>query len=171
MRNTTILAGALFVMLGAAVAHADQTIYYPDQKSAAFSVVAPDDFKLDPATEPGGFFNLNGPTGAIASFRKIDVDNEDDFKDAINDTVEWLKQNYKNVNIQQPAAATFANAKGFKAGGTGNDKQDGTPVEFVMVWVDLKAGKGIGEMWVCYDKGDQKGMDAVIKIANSFQAR
>ena len=168
MRRSSTAAATLALGLCATFAHAEQTIYYPTTTQPAFSVAAPDDWELEPATEEGGFFNLNGPTGALLSFRTVEA-TKDDFSDAVNDTLEWVKQNYDKVKIDPATPAEENGLTGVQAVGTGFDKEDGHEVVFVMEWLRLK--KSVAEVWYCVDKGDTAGHEAATRIMESFRAR
>lgn len=92
-QKTFVYVAAFLLIAVAAAAHAEPvTLYYPTERGADFSVVVPGDWELEQAEEEGGFFTVNGPTGAQLSFRTIET-NDDDIDAAIKQSVEWVFEN------------------------------------------------------------------------------
>ena len=140
-KRLIVVAFAMISLAFAALVSADQTIAYPTKEKPVFSITAPDDWELTPAQEAGDFFDVSGPTGAVLSFRAIPGTDED-LNDAIADSVEFLKENYKNVKVDTPKE----DGNGAYATGSGLDKENGTETVFVMAWYVLENGK-IAEHW------------------------
>lgn len=145
---------------------ASQTIFYPTKEHADFSVTVPDNWELKEAEGEGGFFDLNGPTGALVSMRTIPGTAED-VDDAVKETTEWLDKNYKDVQLSEPKGEK---GKSFKAGGTGKDKGDGHEVTFALAWVRLN-DKTVIEVWACVDKGDEPGAKDALQILGSVKTQ
>jgi len=146
----------------------DQTIAYPEEKSASFLIDAPENWKLEQAEDDDGYFTLEGPTGAVLSFRTI-KGTEASLDAAIDESIEFLKENYKEPDLQKPTDDTINGLKGFASFGTGKDKEDGTPMVFGMGWYALPDNK-LAEVWFTADATDEKGAAAAGKIVKSLRA-
>lgn len=145
-----------------------QTIVYPTEESASFMITAPDDWEMKQAEEEGDYFHLQGPSGAVFSFRTIEG-SSDSMEQAINEAMEELREEYKDAELGEAQDWTPGGLKGFYATGTAVDKQDDAKVRVGMGWVALEDGK-IAEFWFVADLDDEPGMSAAEKIANSLKA-
>jgi len=113
---------------------------------------------LEPADEEGGFFNLNAPTGGQLAFRSV-PGTEEDMKGAINETMQFVKDNYTNVEFKAPERTS----DGFYVTGSGQDKSDGADTVFQMEWRAMKNGH-IAEIWVAEGPDDDdKQVEAVLR--------
>lgn len=165
-----ILAAVAVVAAVTTQAHAGtQTIYYPTQDNPAFSITAPDTWKLTPGESEGDYFDLDGPTGAVLSLRTI-PGTEDDMKEAIQDSIKFLGENYTDVKIDDPKDHTMNGLKGFYTVGAGKGKADGGPTVFGMAWYALKNGQ-IGEVWFAASANDKDGADQADKILDTLKAQ
>lgn len=161
------LAVVVFSCVLAGTALADATIAYPTADDASFLITAPDDWELDPADEPGGYFDLNGPTGATFSFRTI-KGTESSLQEAIMTSFAEIGEFYSDLELQEPADWTPNGLTGFFAGGAAKDKEDGSTVFLGMGWCALEDGK-IAEMWFVANIDDKEGIEQADKIANSLR--
>jgi hypothetical protein len=135
-----------------------QTIAYPSKDHAFFTVTAPGNWKLEPAEEEGGFFNLNAPTGGQVAFRSV-PGTQDDLKDAIDETIQFVKDNFSDVQLEAPQRTP----DGMFMTGSGKDKSSGADTVFQMEWKVMKNGK-IAEIWVAEGPDDDDDqLEAVIK--------
>jgi hypothetical protein len=145
-----------------------QTIAYPTVESASFEISAPDDWKLNPAEEEGEYFDLEGPTGAVFSFRTI-AGSESSMSEAIEESLKDLAENYKEPELGEPKDWTPNGLKGFYTSGSAIDKQDDAKVVVGMGWCALTDGK-IAEFWFVAEADDAEGIAQAEKIANSLTA-
>jgi hypothetical protein len=161
------IAALLFIAVAAA-AHAEPvTLYYPTERGADFSVVVPGDWDLEQAEEEGGFFTVNGPTGAQLSFRTIETD-DDDIDAAIKQSVEWVFANYSEVELGDPEDIVQNGMEGFNM--TGTAESDGKPVVIVMAWLALKRSH-LAEVMVIVDANDRKGLNAAERVIKTLRRR
>ncbi len=148
-------------------AHAEETtlIAYPTLEETSFTIEVPDSWKLTEAEGDGDFFHLDGPTGAIFSFRTIEG-SEDSLQVAIEDTMTDLGTLFTKIELGDAQDWTPGGLTGFYATGSGKDK-DGTEVRIGVAWCALSDGK-IAQMWFVADADDASGMKAAESIANSL---
>lgn len=158
-----VLVSSVFAFAPLAIA---DEIAYPTVEDASFVITAPGDWKVVPADEEGDYFDLEGPTGAVFSFRTI-KGSQESLDQAIEEVVEDLNKDYKDVKIGEPQDWTPNGLQGFYAVGDGKD-EDG-PVRFGIGWCVLADGK-IAELWFVCDASDETGMEVAGKIANSLKA-
>lgn len=169
MKIKILLFAASFLSL-APLAHCEEVdkIAYPTAENASFVISVPSDWKMTQAEEEGDFFHLDGPTGAVFSFRTI-KGSEDSLKAAIDDSVQELDKKFDDVELDDPQDWKPDGLSGFYAVGKGKEKKDGTPVRVGLAWCALNDGK-IAEMWFVCDLTDNEGMSAAEKIVNSLQS-
>ena len=164
-----ILAAILALTLTYAARSADmQTIAYPTPEDESFEITAPEDWKIKQAEDTGDYFHLEGPTGAVFSFRTI-KGSKGSMEKAIDEAMEELKSEYKNAELGDPQDWTPNGLKGFYLVGTAIDKQDDEKVRVGMGWAALEDGK-IAEFWFVADLTDEKGTTVANSIANSLKA-
>lgn len=167
MKHLALLAAVCTLALASTARCAElQKIAYPTANHASFVIDAPDSWKLEPAEEEGDFFQLEGPTGALFSFRTIEG-SKDSLNDAIDESVKELGEHFNDVQLGEAQDWKPAGLTGIYAVGTGKDKEDGTAVKVGIGWVALNDGK-IAEMWFVADADDAKGLKQAENIANSL---
>jgi hypothetical protein len=166
MKHTYSLLAALVVAI-AIPAHAEETtlIAYPTVEQASFTIEVPDSWEMTAAEDDGDFFHLDGPTGAIFSFRTIEG-SEDVLKEAIDDTMSHIGGLFTEIEIGDAQDWTPGGLTGFYATGSGKDK-DGSEVRIGVAWCALNDGK-LAQMWFVADADDAAGMKAAESIANSL---
>lgn len=157
---------ALSVLIASGVFAGDVTILYPSKDDPVFSVTAPEDWEMTPAEEEGDYFTLEGPTGAVLSFRAIPGTKED-LEDAVQDGMDYIKETYAKVQLGE-AQPFSGGVDGFRAAGTGAYKDDGTPCVFELGWFTLKSGH-IAELWYEAESGDEEGAQQAKQIISSFK--
>lgn len=140
---------------------------YPSTDHASFLVDIPDSWEVEPGEEVGDFVDVNSPSGVYLAFRTI-AGSESAMQDAIEESVAYLEENYKNVTVGEPTDASQAGLTGFYMDGSGKDA-DGGGVVFRMAWLALKDGN-IGEIWFAAPADDKAGIAAASKVLNSFRA-
>ena len=143
------------------------TMGYPSPDHASFLVDLPDGWEVTAADEVGDFVDVNSDSGVYLAFRTIEG-SESAMQEAIEDSVGYLKETYKNVNVGEPVDAHQAGLTGFYMDGSGKD-EDGTDIVFRMAWLALKDGH-IGEIWFAAPADDKAGIAAAAKALNSFRA-
>jgi hypothetical protein len=164
------LAVAVAVLLSVAAADLSAqgvTLYYPEQGNADFSVVVPGNWDLEQAEEEGGFFTVSGPTGVQLSFRTIETRGRA-VDDAIEQSVEWVFENYDDVEMGDPEDIVQNGMEGFNMTGTGTD--DGRKVAIVMAWLALKRTH-LAEVMVIVDLKDKRGLAAAEQVIKSLRSR
>jgi hypothetical protein len=168
MKSLALLAAVCTFTLAqsARCAEEAQRIAYPTADHPSFVLEVPKSWKLEPAEEEGDFFQLEGPTGAIYSFRTIEG-GKDSLNDAIDESIKEIGKQFKDVELGKAQDWKPGGLTGLYAIGDGKDKEDGTPVRFGVGWVALNDGK-IAEMWFVSDADDEKGMNEASAIANSL---
>lgn len=164
-----LLLGFASILLTSPLAMAsDVDIYYPTSDAASFVITAPEEWELDPADEEGGYFDLSGPTGATFSFRTIDGQ-ESSLLEAIEESIDYLANEYNEVELSDPKDWTPDGLEGFYATGQGVDKESGEEVVFGLGWCAMPDGS-IAEMWFVTESTDKKGTSAAERIADSLRA-
>lgn len=159
---------ALCVFAAAAQA-APVTLYYPEQGNADFSIVVPGNWELEQAEEEGGFFTVNGPSGVQLSFRTIEAE-DDQIDAAIEQSVEWVFENYDDVEMGDPEDIVQNGMTGFNMTGTAVDRDSGRKVIVVMAWLALKRSH-LAEVMVIVDPKDRAGFTAAEKVIKSLRKR
>ena len=154
-----------FVMAGHAAIAGDQTVAYPNKDKAVFTVTAPDDWEMTPGEDEGDYFTLEGPSGAVLSFRAIDG-TKDDLEGAVKDGIVYLKENYDDAKIGKPEP--MDGVDGAVIHGTGKLKDDGTPCVIEMEWFVLKSGQ-IAEIWFEAAADDREGAAQAKEILSTFK--
>lgn len=145
------------------------TLYYPSQENADFSVAAPGNWELEQADEEGGFFTITGPSGIQLSFRTVQTD-DGEMKAAIDQSMEWMFENYDDVDLGDPEDVKQNGLDGFSMTGTGKDKETGAQKVIVMGWLGLKASH-LAEVWIIVDVKDKAGLAAADKVLKSLRKR
>ena len=171
MKATSRQIALVSILLCAGLAGATQAWakvgYYPDTRKPSFLVDYPDDWELAPAEGEDDYVNMSAPTGAALVFRTI-PGSEDAMKEAIEDSVAYIKENYGKVSFKEPVKAAQSGLMGFFMDGSGSNKE-GEAIVFRMAWLTLKDGK-IGEIWFVANADDKAGIAAASKVMNSFRA-
>jgi hypothetical protein len=169
MSKKLLVSAAAFLLIAiAAGAHAAPvTLYYPEQRGADFSVVVPDSWELEQAEEEGGFFTVTGPTGAQLSFRTIETE-DDAIESAIEQSVEWVFENYSDVELDDPEDIVQNGMDGFNM--TGTARSEGRPVVIVMAWLALKSSH-LAEVIVVVDANDRRGLEAGERVIKTLRRR
>jgi len=166
MKTTHALLAAL-AFATSIPAHAEETtlIAYPTLEETSFTIEVPDSWKMTEAENGGDFFHLDGPTGAIFSFRTIEG-SEGALQAAIEDTMTHIGTLFTDIELGDAQDWTPGGLPGFYATGSGKDK-DGTEVRIGVAWCALNDGK-IAQMWFVSDADDASGMASAESIANSL---
>ncbi|MEZ5468267.1 MAG: hypothetical protein R3F18_11545 [Lysobacterales bacterium] len=159
----SLLAATLCVPTAA---HADR-LAYPSADAASFLIDYPASWTMTPAEEEGDYVELAGKDGAMLFFRTIEG-SEEALLAAIQDSKDYLAQDYSNVVLSKAKDVEQHGLKGFLATGTGTN-EDGDDVNFLMAWFPLPDGT-IGELWYAAFADDARGAKEAAAILNSFRA-
>lgn len=170
-RSFAVVASCVIAALlsVATEASAGTKLYYPNQEKADFSLEVPNDWEIEPAEEEGGFVSVTGPTGIQLSFRTIAA-SSDEIDAAIEQSYEWLFDNYDDVKMDDPTDAVENGMKGFSTVGVAKDKSDGHKVVIVMEWLSLKPTH-LAEVWFIVDADDKAGLDAGGRVMKTLRKR
>jgi hypothetical protein len=166
-RNLALVPLLMFAGLALASSAQAGKMGYPSLDHASFLVDLPDGWEVTPGEEVGDFVDVNSDSGVYLAFRTIEG-SESAMEEAIEDSIAYLKENYKNVDVGEPVDAKQAGLTGFYMDGSGKD-QDGTAIVFRMAWLALNDGT-IGEIWFAAPADDKAGIAAASKALNSFRA-
>ena len=74
---------------------------YPTTDHASFLVDIPDGWEVTPGDDEGDFVDVNSDSGVYLAFRTI-AGSDSAMQEAIEDSVGYLKENYKNVDVGEP---------------------------------------------------------------------
>ena len=168
MKITHVIVASLTFALCLLARAAESTrIAYPTSEAASFIIEVPSDWEMTPAEESGDFFHLDGPTGALFSFRTI-KGSDDALQGAIESTMGHINRLFSGVEMSDAKDWTPGGLEGFYATGFGKDKK-GQEVQIGVAWCVLNDGK-IAQMWFVTDAEDAKGIRAAEAIANSLKS-
>ncbi len=174
MKNSTpkqlVLAAALTFATAFVIKAGTQTLYYPTQDDAMFSIVAPSDWKVTAIEEVGDFASLESPNGNILQFRAQKFDTTDEAKKEVeaifDDTAKFLDETYKEVKLNEPEEIKGDNP-GAALSGVGKDK-DGNQYEFLSAMMAID-DTTVAEIWGAVSPDDKEEMEAAKKILGSFK--
>ena len=153
--SMTVVAGSVFAE--------STTIAYPTADDPSFLIKVPGDWEFEAAEEEGDYFSVTGPTGAALYFRTIEA-SEDGLESAIEDTFEYVNDNYSTVDVDDPTEETLNGMDGFSAVGTGEDEA-GDSYVFAFGWYILDDEEML-EIW--YEAtADDEGAKEAAKIIKS----
>lgn len=159
---TLLLAGLLAVAPIQA-----KTLGYPNMQQASFMIDLPDDWSIEPGEDVGDYVHVNSDSGVYLALRTVEA-SDDAMKEAIEQSVAFLQENYQNVKVGDPVDVKQAGLDAFLMDGNGKDS-DGNNVVFRMAWVALKDGS-IGEVWFVAQADDEDGINAAGQALSSFRA-
>ena len=168
MKKSALLPFVLLFagLLAFATAQA-KTLGYPDMKNASFLVEIPDDWTVEPGESVGDYVHVNSESGVYLAFRTVEA-SDNAMKQAIEDSIAFLQENYKNVKVGDPVEIKQAGQDAFVMDGNGKDSE-GASVVFRMAWVALNDGT-VGEVWFVAPADDEDGINAAGAALSSFRA-
>lgn len=168
MKKSALLPFVLLLagLLAFATAQA-KTLGYPDMENASFLVEIPDDWTVEPGESVGDYVHVNSESGVYLAFRTVEA-SDNAMTQAIQDSIAFLQENYKNVKVGDPVEVKQAGQDAFLMDGTGKDSE-GASVVFRMAWVALNDGN-IGEVWFVAPADDKDGINAAGAALSSFRA-
>lgn len=166
-KSFVALALSAFALVAAQASAAPVTLFYPTQEASDFSVDVPGEWELEQAEEEGGFFTVNGPTGVQLSFRTVATDDED-MEAAIKQSVEFVFENYEDVEMGDPEDIKQNGMDGFNM--TGTAKLNGEPVIIVMAWLALKK-TALAEVLFVVEPSDKQGFAAAERVLKTLRRR
>jgi hypothetical protein len=112
-----------------------QTLVYPTKDNASFFIDVPTDWKLTPAEEEGDYFHLDGPSGAVFSFRTLEG-SETALTDSMKQCLTRANEKFKDLELGDAQDGKPSGLTGFYAVGTAKEK-DGNPVRIAFAWCAL----------------------------------
>lgn len=158
---TLLLAAAMVTPVSAeGLTH----VSYPNATDLAFSVDVPSDWEMTPQEEEDGYFEVAGPNDLELSFRVVpgaDIDA------AIKAHVDYLKENFTEIEVADPKKVTINGMEAVLLPGTGVD-EDESKRELGAGWFKLKGGQ-IGELWYNVEDSDGEGKAAASAVLNSLK--
>jgi len=147
------------------------TYYYPDQQSAMFSVVGPDDWTVGKIEQVGDFGSLESANGSVVQFRAQTFDTDEQTKkeiDSIADsTRDFLKDNYTDIQLDDPKEISIDGQPGLQLAGTGKDK-DGNAVKFLSAMIFL-GPQSLAEIWAAVFPEGNNDLEAATAVLESFK--
>lgn len=161
---------ALLLCTGLVLASSAQAgkMGYPSPDHASFFVDLPDGWEVTPGEEVGDFVDVNSDSGVYLAFRTIEG-SESAMQEAIEDSVAYLQENYRNVSVGEPVSTEQQGGlTAFYMDGTGKD-EEGTAMTFRMAWIALEDGK-IGEIWFAAPVDAKGDIAKAAKVLGSFRA-
>jgi len=118
----TLIACGLFLAVPPTFAAGKlQALVYPTKAHPSFLIDIPGDWKLTPAEEEGDYFHLDGPTGAIFSFRTLEG-SENALTDSMKHCLTRMNEKFKAVEIGDAQDWKPDGLTGFYAVGTAKAK-------------------------------------------------
>jgi hypothetical protein len=141
-----------------------ETMAYPTRDAPSFLIDYPASWEMTPGEELGDYTSLLGTSGTGLMLRTVTVD---DVEQAIKDTIEYVYENYTDVQLSEPTKNEHRGLQGFYIRGTATDSESG-PMRLGMAWYRLKDGS-IGEVWFSAPEDDAEGIEEAGKILESFR--
>lgn len=166
MKNVFAAAALLLSGLVLAPSAQAETLAYPSSDNASFVVDYPANWEMEPGEEVGDYVTLNAPSGAIIQLRTI-KGTEAAVKQAVQDNIDYLGENFDNVELGEPKDLKQGKLEGWVATGSGINEDDDA-VGFAMYFLALPDGN-VAEIWYAVVKGDQAGHKAALKVLDSFR--
>ncbi len=149
------------------LAHADLTIFYPDEKNAVFSIKAPEGWEFEAGTEEDPYCTLS-KDDTVLSFCTVEGD-EDSLEEAIEGTYEYVRETYPKAELPTPEKTTIDGKAAVAAARSGKDTE-GTLTQFGFAWVFVGEDK-IAELWFEVPESDKDLLKEAAEILKSFKAR
>ena len=147
------------------------TYYYPAQEGALFSIVGPDDWKVSKIDQVGDFGSLESADGSVVQFRAQTFDSDDQTKKEIDaiaqSTTDFLKENYTDIQLDDPKDINIDGQPGLQLVGTGKDK-DGNAVKFLSAMIFL-GPTSLAEIWAAVFPEGNNDLAAASAVLESFK--
>lgn len=147
------------------------TLYYPQQQGALFTIEAPSSWTVGKIDAVGDFGSLESPNGSILQFRAqnfgTDAEAKAEIDSIVDSTMGFLKDNYTDINLDEPKDVTVDGQPGTQLAGAGKDK-DGNPVKFLSAIVAL-GPQSIAEIWAAVFPDGNNDLDAATAVLDSFK--
>lgn len=150
----------------APLAHAE-TLAYPNADAASFVIDYPGSWEMTPGESVGDYLTLISPNGVTLMLRTIPGES-DDIQQAVKDSIEYVRENYTDVELADPKESEHRGLKGFYLNGTATDSDIGS-VRLGMAWYQLNDGT-IGEIWFVGSSEDAEGIDEAAAILESLRS-
>lgn len=144
-----------------------KTLAYPNTDAASFVIDYPASWELTPGESVGDYMTLISPNGVTLMLRTIPGESED-IQQAVKDSIEYVRENYKDVELAEPKDSVQRGLQGFYVNGSATDSEIG-PVRLGMAWYQLNDGT-IGEIWFVAPSEDSEGMGEAAAILDSLRS-
>jgi hypothetical protein len=165
MKKLTSLLSLAVCLAFTAVASADTTIHYPNEKEAVFTITAPDDWEFEAGTEDNPYCTLTKGETTLY-FQTVEA-TEEGITAAIEGTYEYVQETYPKAKLPKPEETKINGKVALTASGNGKD-EDGVATEFGFAWVFID-DKHIAEIWFESSDTDKKIIAEAVKILESFK--
>lgn len=161
-----VCAAALFVTPAARADGELTRVFYPSQEEAAFTVDIPSGWEMKAQGEEGAeeYFEVGGPNGVELSFRTVPGG---DVEAALEKHVAYLKENFSDIKVEEPAKATIGGMEAVLLPATGTDA-DGSVRDLGAGFFKISDSEA-GELWYNVAKTDSAGGAAAVAVLNSIK--
>lgn len=171
MASSAASSASSAVQSAADTAPGTTTLYYPDQQNAMFSIVAPANWTVSKIAEVGEFGSLESADGSVLQFRAQKFASEAETKaevdSIVNSTMEFLKDNYVDITLEDPKDVTIDGQPGAQLAGNGKDK-DGNAVQFVSAMITL-GPDSLAEIWAAVFPEGNNDLAEATAVLDSFK--
>ncbi len=141
-----------------------ETLAYPSTDDASFLIDYPPTWEMTPGETTGDYTTLLGTAGTTLMFRTVPGE---DAKEAVESSIEYVFENYTEVNLSEPKESNHRGLTGLMLGGTANDKEMGK-MKIGMAFYKLDEST-MGEIWFAAPQDDQEGIAEAVEVLNSFR--
>lgn len=167
MRSSLIASLMFAAGLGFAASAQADTLAYPSSAAASFMVDYPSSWTMTPGETTGDYLTLMSDGGTTLMLRTV-AGEAAGLEQTIKDSIEYVGENYQDIELSDPTDSTQKGLSGFYTAGTASEKEIGE-VRLAMAWYALQDGT-IGEIWFVAPKDDTAGIDEAGAILDSFRA-
>ena len=159
------MAALLAAGLLAAPFASAETMAYPSRDAANFLIDYPPTWEMTPGETAGDYTTLLGTSGTTLMLRTVAGE---DAQDAVKSSIEYVFENYADVNLSEPKESNHRGLKGLAISGTATDSEIGK-VKIGMGFYKLDENT-MGEIWFAAPHDDEEGIAEAVAILDSFRA-
>lgn len=167
MRHLFVASLLLAAGLSLATSARADTLAYPSPDAASFMVDYPASWEMTPGETAGDYLTLMSDGGTTLMMRTVAGESAEVEK-TVKDSIEYVHENYTDVDLSDPTDSTQRGLSGFYTTGTASEKELGN-VRIAMAWYALNDGN-IGEIWFVAPQDDTDGIDEAGAILDSFRS-
>lgn len=136
-----------------------------------FSIEAPADWKVGKIEQVGDFGSVESANGSVLQFRAqkfaTDAQTRQEIDAIVDSTRGFLKDNYTDVQLDNPEEITVEGRPGMQLAGTGKDKA-GNAVKFLSAMIML-GPNSLTEIWAAVFPEGNNDLATAKTILNSFK--